>query len=870
MLDGDASCDRLRRLSNAAALDSFCPGGPERAADKLFVDRRGGSAASGGAMASARDEQPEWSANHLRLLYLLSRFAMYPSSTDDEEKWLRNLPLLVMVYEAIVQGILDYDYSPVCTNIVKNGMSRRIWMNISQDARAAIDDLREHDLIKALKTCSEDFQPSTAYQVTATGMAQLEAFPAHERKSIDTFLSSTTRNKHDLVSARSGLVLFDNELLSITFDVDDGQFRFVRNDGSIYISRVTDIEEVSYVSSPYLPRCLIRNDALFSSNAGQAEKCKQGINVIKDELSFAIVLENVRVMVGEWIPFGPNQIVSLNDRLGSLERCQGGLFTSELDDSPTSTCLDIQPGLTKIAVVDFEFDSFTNFEADIHMPHEEGIVQIESFGMHVNGDGTIIYGMYIEGIQDRPADFICVDHVSRLLVDIDLDSSKILNDLLSPHQRSLMDMLFMRDARSRNKFSLLTASGISPKLSARDYLDRGEKENELKQILGEIHAVYDLSSDDKILIGREGMLLIGPNANQHEPLIVAHIALLSRELFIRFFFKRTFILGDVLERASLYMKNFEKNPEELESTRKKVNQCSHDLVLLEEILQLLRDSMRNLELPTCPEDESGKMLYTQLQLRKTLMDLEIRCKDLAKLLRGFRAKLKQVQSQNGTAAKNILESIMLGVERNMGVLADADKANERWLDSSYDVLLVLFASILAFDIIDRITDGNLLGIDGGHIPSMQWANDMLARKILDRAGLWLYIDTLWMLIIAGSLIGVVRFMTWHRSRVQTVHNKIYQRVNVAALENFLSQEATSAKAQCVESRVAHFDSKSKIVKVMLRQQPRRFQWWVHSLELVAHRRFREVDFGSLLRTQVTFDALNGMLLEIIFHVSSSM
>lgn len=123
------------------------------AREMLFVDRH------------APSDAKKWSANHLRLLYLLSKFAMYPTLSDDEESWLRNLPLLVLVYEAIVCGILDYDYSPVCTNIVKNGQSRRIWMNISQDAKAAIDDLREHSLVKALKTCSEDFQPSTAFQV---------------------------------------------------------------------------------------------------------------------------------------------------------------------------------------------------------------------------------------------------------------------------------------------------------------------------------------------------------------------------------------------------------------------------------------------------------------------------------------------------------------------------------------------------------------------------------------------------------------------------------------------------------------------------------------------------------------------------------
>lgn len=417
-------------------------------------------------------------------------------------------------------------------------------------------------------------------------------------------------------ATNSGIILFDSNLVMITFDVEDGKFRLERNDGSVHVSRITDVEEVSYVSSPYLPSCLMRNEAVFSSNAHKADQCRQGVNAIKDELSFAIVLSHVRVMVGEWIPFGPNQIVSLNDRLGSLERCQGGLFTSELDLAPTSTRLQLTPGLTKIAIVDFEFDSFTNFEADIQVPNDDGIVQIESFGMHLSGDGTIVYGMYIDAIMDRPASSICVDHLSRLLVDVDMDSSKIIDDLLSPHQRGLMDMLFMKDATSRSKFNLITAREILPKLPVREYLDRGEKENELKQVLGEIHAVYDLSDDDKILVGRDGMLLVGPNANQHEPLIVSYLALLSRELFIRFFFKRTFILDDILNRARAYMKNFEKNPEALGDMRAKVDQCSHDLVILEEILGLLRESMRAMKLPKCPSDESGVLLYEQLQLRK--------------------------------------------------------------------------------------------------------------------------------------------------------------------------------------------------------------------------------------------------------------
>ena len=41
--------------------------------------------------------------------------------------------------------------------------------------------------------------------------------------------------------------------------------------------------------------------------------------------------------VVEWVPMGGNQIVSLNDTLGSSERIQGGFFTAMVDEAPDET-----------------------------------------------------------------------------------------------------------------------------------------------------------------------------------------------------------------------------------------------------------------------------------------------------------------------------------------------------------------------------------------------------------------------------------------------------------------------------------------------------------------------------------------------------
>ena len=44
------------------------------------------------------------------------------------------------------------------------------------------------------------------------------------------------------------------------------------------------------------------------------------------------------------------------------------------------------------------------------------------------------------------------------------DSSQIINDVLSGYQRSLLDMIFMKDADNRSKFNVITSDSITPKL----------------------------------------------------------------------------------------------------------------------------------------------------------------------------------------------------------------------------------------------------------------------------------------------------------------------------------------------------------------------------------------------------------------------
>ena len=73
----------------------------------------GDSDGSGRVEATADDlEDP-----HFRLLYALSRYATAAVEETDDEGWIREVPLNVMIFEGVRAGALDFDYAP-CSSTV--------------------------------------------------------------------------------------------------------------------------------------------------------------------------------------------------------------------------------------------------------------------------------------------------------------------------------------------------------------------------------------------------------------------------------------------------------------------------------------------------------------------------------------------------------------------------------------------------------------------------------------------------------------------------------------------------------------------------------------------------------------------------------
>jgi hypothetical protein len=664
----------------------------------------------------------EWSEEHCKVLYLVSLYASAARTPEQREGWVRETPLLVLIFEGITSGVLDFDYAPASVLLSHQGVSKRRWLNVSQEGKAAVEDMREAGMVKGLKLSTEDFQPVTAVQVSQKGLAFLLAVPPSLKAAVDSFTFPPAAG--NLPRERVGVQLVDST------------FRLFTPGGFSKESAVTETEDVSYVSSPYLPPAVRRRDVpgappmrAMSCNAHRASESALGGSTIADELSEAIVLSNVHCLVGEWVPFGSNQIVSLNDRLGALDRCQGGLFTALIDKDPTQTQFKVAPGLTQVRILDFDFVHFINFEAEINFPEDDGIVQVENFGIHVNVDGTCVYGLKVEAILDRSADDISLDHLSRLLVDLHQDSSQIMSDLLSQYQRSLLDLVFLGDMNMRNKFNVILAERISPQQAGDLFMDKGEFENELKQVIGDLRGCHDLGNGNIIVLGRDGILCAGRDMLAHDKLLIAYLSLLSREVFLRSYFVRMFILDDLLKRIRLLLLDHHADPNSLAKVRGMLNQASRDIILLQEILAYLRESLVEMEDMEVPADHGGKRLFKVLSVGTMRRDILMRCVDLNKLCEGTASQLTTLQQMTDVINTKQLEEVFDNVNANTKYLVDASAANER-SSASLEVMQVICAGSFAFDIVDRLSGGTL------NIVVPAWVEDLIVKPFISQPFLW--------------------------------------------------------------------------------------------------------------------------------------
>lgn len=661
--------------------------------------------------------------------------------------------------------------------------NRRVWINVSQEGQSDIELLREEELINALLVSSKSYKPVVLYQVSDKGKEILAQLGRSDKEAVNEFAHKPS----------------SRELLRT--DWDGESFWLESSSGYRKRSTTTDTEDVSYVSSAYIPQCLRYGGRPTLSNAHRAQESGQaGIDNIRDNnLEEIITLNSVSMIVAEYIPFGANQIVQLNNNVGSTERVQGGYISNIIDGDSSGTALEISPELTSVEILDYTQTNHINFEAEIRFREDPGVVQVETFGVSLNAEGTCFYGLQVEAVMSRVKDNISLDHLSRILVDVQQDSSSIVDSVISQYQRDLLELVFIGDAPNRNKINLIIANEITPHLTAGEYMDKGEYENEFKQVIGDTRAAYDITEQDSLIFGSQGLLVCGPHARNYEPLLCAYLQYTTLDLFLQNFFSRIWILNDDLKASKEVVAAIEYDPSALDRSRSRLMTLSNEIILLDQIFGYLSEALQMMEIPPEPPEQAGRSLYQRLEISGMRDQLVRRVNDIKKNLTASQRNLDLLRERVEVETQNKSTQMSSELERNTKELCSLQMSNGDAV-RSLKVLQTIFAGMMAFDFLDRIT-GDWTVVDSA------WMSEFFETVIRDNILLWFAVSmAAW--AIAAFAVSKRQFMLNWRSRGSTKLNvSINRNIDMAKLRELILE-----KEKTIEER--RYEGKRQIVKVV--------------------------------------------------------
>jgi len=173
----------------------------------------------------------EFTEDMMRLLLVIDSY----THTSDEENltWVKELPLMSIIYQGIVDGIFrDYDYAP-CSVPMLDGT--REWLNISREGKDDLEDLLNLRYISILRVSSSEYGYVTAYRLTDIGTEIINTISKEIKTEICNLIF------HDC-----------GTLLDVLVKGPTIVFRCSQCDIEIPI-QIGDIEDIPYSTKAYLP-----------------------------------------------------------------------------------------------------------------------------------------------------------------------------------------------------------------------------------------------------------------------------------------------------------------------------------------------------------------------------------------------------------------------------------------------------------------------------------------------------------------------------------------------------------------------------------------------------------------------------------------
>mmetsp|Transcript_112660 Transcript_112660/g.313203 ORF Transcript_112660/g.313203 Transcript_112660/m.313203 type:complete len:308 (-) Transcript_112660:273-1196(-) len=233
-----------------------------------------------------------------------------------------------------------------------------------------------------------------------------------------------------------------------------------------------------------------------------------------------------------------------------------------------------------------------------------------------------------------------------------------------------------------------------------------------------------------------------------------------------------------------------------------MSMISKDLILLEEVLGYLKESLDGAEIPPEPAEQSGRALYERLQIADLAQQLNRRVTDLVKNMHGNRHELDVLKEMSNIVSETKMFKLHEGVTVNTRNLCALQEANER-ATSTLEMMQVVLAGGLAFDILDRLTgQWTVMG--------EAWFESM-ANIIRLTPAVWFLVNLVMWLAGGSCLVWLMRRKAFRAAGAVSLRIKILRSIHMDALNKYIATKMTS-----IEER--QYEGQNDVVKVSWTEQ----------------------------------------------------
>jgi len=380
---------------------------------------------------------------------------------------------------------------------------------------------------------------------------------------------------------------------------------------------------------------------------------------------FSFLKGNVRIMLTEWIPFGLNNIISLNDKLETSSENKHTLLTESIDFRPETSTFETSPDLSRVRVVESERTEYVEFVSDVPYHTSAGDMQSEQIGIHVDKSGRVTYGMEIietKGVKNKHS----LDSLSRVVADLVEDSSRVMDTVINNYQKRLLNLVYSGMRHQREKFVIITADEIEPNFNDLEkYLHTSHLTSEINQVITKAYKVFSLADESKIVLGDSGLILITRYPDHYKHILVLYPLLNSIRTFQSNVFAR---LEMTMDNLNYIRKIITKG--EYDSISKLIEEItllSGNVIMFEAIFSFVQECLDGIaeqlqSLVNLNEFELEFMKHTENDV--VLENIRARVEDAKFIVDGLEKEITSLEELSSTLNEKELKNVFSALREN--------------------------------------------------------------------------------------------------------------------------------------------------------------------------------------------------------------